>query len=237
MNIVWALCRKELELYFLSPLAYAFLGGCGFLAGLFFYLGLGVSPEPNIRIMTINLSLSLLFVMPLLTMRQFSEEQRRGTFEMLMTFPISSWSIVVGKWLATVLLCILLLGCTLLFPVILTYFASPDWGAIMGAYVGLLLCSMSFISAGLFASSLTDEPVTAGMGGILILVPFWLSGVLADFVEVGTLQNLLQDMSFVQHLDACSKGLLDATDITWFILFVLFFLLLTWHSVESRRWR
>ena len=107
MKILWILYKKELEIYFLSPLAYSFLGIFLFLAGLFFYLGLGLSPEPNIRIMSNNLSLTLLFLLPLLTMRQFAEEVRTGTFELLMTSPVPLNALILSKWLASVTLCVL----------------------------------------------------------------------------------------------------------------------------------
>ncbi len=237
MRSAWIVCKKELEIYFLSPLAYAFLGVFLLLAGLFFYIGLTVSAEPNIRIMATNLSLSLLFLLPLLTMRQFAEERRTGTFELLMTSPLSLWSLIMGKWLASLLLCVLLLCGTAFFPLILSYYGSPDWGSIIGTYLGLLFCSMSFISAGLFSSSMIDEPVAAGLGGTLLLLPFWLSGVAVQFLDDGIVRGFLKEMSFLNHLEPFSKGLIDSVDCLWFIMFTFSFLALTWRSIESRRWR
>ena len=237
MRLVWVILKKELEIYFLSPLAYAFLGIFLLLAGLFFSIGLTISVEPNIRIMASNLSLSLLFLLPLLTMRQFSEERRSGTFELLMTSPVSLTSLIVGKWLASVALCVLLLVGTLLFPLILAYYGEPDWGAILGTYIGLLLCAMSFVSVGLFSSALIDEPVAAGLAGSCLLLPFWLSGVLAEFLEEGLIRSFLEEVSFLKHLEPFSNGLIDSVDVLWFLLFTVSFLGLTWRAIESRRWR
>jgi len=139
--------------------------------------------------------------------------------------------------LASLVLCVLLLCGTFLFPLILAYFGQPDWGAIFGTYIGLLLCSMSFISAGLFSSSVIDEPVAAGLGGTLLLLPFWLSGIAAGFVDEGIFQSFLEEVSFLNHLEPFSKGLLDSVDLLWFVLFTFSFLALTWRSIESRRWR
>ena len=237
MKILWILYKKEMEIYFLSPLAYSFLGIFLFLAGLFFYLGLGISPEPNIRIMSNNLSLSLLFLLPLLTMRQFAEEVRVGTFELMMTAPVPLSSLILSKWLASVTLCFLLCMGTFLFPLILDYFGAPDWGAILGSYIGLLLCSMAFVSAGLFSSALIDEPVAAGLGGVVLLLPFWLAGVGAQFMERGVWKDIVQDLSFLAHLETFSEGLIDSVDVFWFLSFTLVFLGLTWRTLESRRWR
>ena len=237
MKKMWILYKKELEIYFLSPLAYSFLGIFLFLAGLFFYLGLGISPEPNIRIMSNNLSLSLLFLLPLLTMRQFAEEVRVGTFELMMTSPVPLFSLILSKWLASVTLCLLLCLGTGIFPLILDYFGSPDWGAILGSYVGLLLCSMAFVSAGLFSSAVIDEPVAAGLGGVVLLLPFWLAGVGARFMEKGLLQEIVQELSFLAHLETFSEGLIDSVDVFWFLSFTTAFLGLTWRALESRRWR
>ena len=236
MKLLKVLLQKEMEVYFLSPLAYAFLGVFAFLSGLFFYLGLGISPEPNLRILIINLSLTLLFLLPLLTMRQFAEEMRTGTFEMLMTSPLPLWVMIAAKWLASVTLCLVLFLGTMIFPLMIAYLGNPDWGAIFAGYVGLILCTMSFVSAGLFASSLTQEPVSAGLIGVLLLLPFWLCGVASDFVDVQWLKTFLHEFSFVTHLLPFSKGLIDSVDVLWFCLFSIFFLHLTWRSVESKRW-
>ncbi|MEC7986398.1 MAG: ABC transporter permease subunit [Myxococcota bacterium] len=237
MKKMWAIFKKEMRVYFVSPLAYAFLTVFFFLAGLFFYLGLTTTAEPNLRVMSANLSISLLFLLPLLTMRHFAEERRSGSFELLMTAPIPLWSLILGKWLSSLALCVILLLGTLLFPIILEYFGNPDWGVIGSTYLGLFLCCAAFESAGLLSSSQSDEPVAGGLGGVLILFPFWLAGPSSEFVEQPLLKKILQEASFLTHLDAFSKGLIDSADCIWFVLFCFGFLFLTWRSIESRRWR
>jgi ABC-2 type transport system permease protein len=130
----------------------------------------------------------------------------------------------------------LLVG-TLLFPGILAYYGDPDWGIIATSYLGLLLCCMGFVSAGLFASSLTDEPVTAGIVGVLMLVPFWLAGMAANMVEAAWARTVLRELALTTHLDGFSKGVVDSVDVLWFAMLTAGFLFLTWRSVESRRWR
>jgi len=155
----------------------------------------------------------------------------------MMTAPVPLWALLFGKWAASFALCVLLLIGTLLFPAILAYYGDPDWGVVATSYMGLTLCCMAFVSAGLFASSLTDEPVAAGILGVLVLLPFWLAGTMAEMVEADWLRELLRALSMMTHVDGFSKGVIDSADIVWFLLVTIGFLFLTWRSVESRRWR
>lgn len=237
MRHAWAIFRKELRIYFVSPLAYVFLGVFLFLAGLFFYLGVTMTGEASLRVMLGNLSVTLLFLLPLLTMRHFAEERRSGTFELMMTAPVPLWSLLAGKWAASFALCLLLLAGTGIFPLLLAYYGEPDWGVIATSYLGLMLLCGAFVSAGLFTSSLTDEPVAAGLGGVLVLLPFWLSGTAADLVSAETLREVLRQLSFLTHIEPFTRGVVDSAEIAWFVLFTFAFLFLTWRSVESRRWR
>ncbi len=237
MSKVIAIYRKELVVYFVSPLAYVFLGVFLFLAGLFFYLGVTTTGEASLRMMHGNLAVSLLFLLPLLTMRHFADERRLGTFELVMTAPVPLWALLVGKWAATVTLCLVLLLGTALFPAILAYYGEPDWGVVGTSYLGLVLCCMAFVSAGMFASSLTDEPVAAGLGGVLMLLPFWLAGQAVDMVTSDAVREVMRGLALHTHVEPFSRGVIDTADLAWFILFTFGFLFLTWRSVESRRWR
>jgi ABC-2 type transport system permease protein len=237
MNIAWAIFKKELRIYFVSPLAYVFLGVFLFLAGLFFYLGISMTGEASLRVMMGNLSVTLLFLLPLLTMKHFAEERRSGTFELMMTAPVPLWALLVGKWAASLALCGLLLAGTLLFPSILAYYGDPDWGVVATSYLGLFLCCAAFVSAGLFSSSLTDEPVAAGLSGVLILLPFWLAGSAAELVQVEGLRGVIRHISLLSHIEGFSRGVVDSADVVWFLLFTFLFLFLTWRNIESRRWR
>ena len=237
MSHLLAIYKKEMRIYFVSPLAYVFLGVFLFLAGLFFYMGVSMTGEASLRVMLGNLSVTLLFLLPLLTMRHFAEERRSGTFELMMTAPVPLWSLLGGKWAASFTLCVLLLAGTGLFPCILEYYGDPDWGVIGASYLGLLLCCAAFVSAGLFSSSLTDEPVAAGLGGVLLLLPFWLSGSAAEMVTVDGARTALRHLSFLTHVEPFTRGVVDSANVAWFFLFTFAFLFLTWRSIESRRWR
>ena len=237
MTVAWAIFKKELRIYFVSPLAYVFLGAFLLLAGLFFYMGISSTGEASLRVMMSNLTMALLFLLPFLTMRHFAEERRQRTFELMMTAPVPLWAMLLGKWAASFALCLLLLAGTLLFPLLLAYYGEPDWGIIATSYLGLLLCCGAFVAAGLFASSLTEEPVAAGISGVLILLPFWIAGTSAEMIENEVVREGLRHLSLTSHLEPFSRGLVDSADVIWFVLFTGTFLFLTWQSVESRRWR
>lgn len=237
MSVAWAIFKKELRIYFVSPLAYVFLGVFLLLAGLFFYLGVTMTGEASLRVMLGNLSIALLFLLPLLTMRHFADERRSGTLELMMTAPVPLWALLLGKWAATLALCLALLVGTLLFPGMLLYYGDPDVGVILTSYLGLLLVCGAFVSAGLLSSSLTDEPVAAGLLGVVMLLPFWVAGSAADMVGADWLRRALRHLSFLTHIEPFSKGVIDTGALAWFALFTFGFLFLTWRSVESRRWR
>ena len=237
MKVAWAIFKKEMRVYFSSPLAYVFLATLIFMSGLYFYLGVTMTNAASLRVMSANLSITLLFVLPLLTMRHIAEERRSGSFELMMTAPVPLWSLLLGKWSASVALCAIMLLGTFPLPLLLDYFGNPDWGVIFTTYMGLLLCCGAFVSAGLFSSSLSSDSVSAGIGGILLLLPFWLSGVSANYVDTQWVRELLLEMSFITHLSSFSKGSLDSADILWFLLFTIAFISLAWQSIESRRWR
>ncbi|MBL8617517.1 MAG: ABC transporter permease [Deltaproteobacteria bacterium] len=237
MSAAWAIFKKELRVWFVSPIAYVFLGAFLFLAGLFFVMGIQQNGEASLRAMFSNLSVSLLFLLPLLTMKHFAEEERLGTFEFLMTAPVPLWALLLGKWAASLALCALLLLLTGVFPLLLAIYGDPDWGVIATSYLGLLLCCGAFSSAGLFTSSLSDEPVAAGLGGVLVLLPFWIAGGAAHLVDWEPGRQALRQLSFLTHVEPFSVGVIDSSHVAWFVLFSFAFLFLTWRSVESRRWR
>jgi ABC-2 type transport system permease protein len=236
MRAIWTLWKKEMRIYFVSPLAYVFLSAFLFLAGLFFYLGVTLTGEASLRVLLGNLAITQLFVLPMLTMRHFAEERRLGTLELLMTAPVSLGAIVLGKWLASLTLCLLMFLGTLVFPAVLAYYGDPDWGVVFTSYLGLVGVAAAFCAAGLFASSLTDDQVAAGLVGIVLLLPFWLVGR-AEALLPEEWADTVRPLSVLVHLDSFNRGVLDSADIFYFVAFTAVFLFLTFRSLESRRWR
>lgn len=236
LSSLWAVFRNDIRLFFLTPVAWIFLATFLLLGGIFFYMGIAHMGEASLRTMMGNLAITLLFCLPMITMRQLAEETRGGTLELLMTSPVPLGALILGKWLAALALCVVLLGLTAIYPALLFVYGDPDLGVIATSYGGLFACCAAFCAAGLFTSSLTQDQMVAGVGGILLLLPFWLVSA-AENVLPEALAPMLREFSMLEHLRGAAKGVIDTGDVAWFVGFSLVFLFLTWRSLESRRWR
>jgi ABC-2 type transport system permease protein len=234
--VVLAVARNDLRLWFLSAGGWVFLASFLLLAGLFFTIAIATTGEASLRTALPNLGVTLVFTLPLISMRQLADEARSGTLELLLTAPVPLGALIAGKWLAAVALCGLLLVLTFPFPVILATYGDPDPGVLVASYLGLFLCCGAFAAVGLFASSLTRDPTIAGVLGVLFLLPSWLATAARDLAPPD-LVPLLERVSFVEHLRSFAQGVLDTGDLAWFVLVTAGFLFLTWRSLESRRWR
>ncbi len=235
LRATWAVYKKEVRVFFLTPLAWVFLAAFLFLAGVFFYLSLELTGEASLRGMLGNLGVTLLFCLPMVTMRQLAEESRSGTLELLLTSPVPISAVIVGKWLAACTLCGVLLTLTLPYPIVLSVFGDPDLGALFTGYLGLSACCMAFCAAGLFASSMTRDQMVAGVGGILLLLPLWLVGTARDLLPESSL-GVVDRLSLLAHLRSFAQGVLDTGDLAWFAGVTFVFLFLTWRALEARRW-
>ena len=252
---VWPIFKKEMRLYFTSPVAYVVLTIFLVIAGWFFYnifafftlasmqsaMNPAMAREMNVtdsvmRPLVSNISVILLLLMPLVTMRLFSEERRSGTIELLLTYPVRDGAVLVGKYLAALALYALMLALTLLYPGIVVYFARLEWGPLVTGYVGLLLMGGTFIAVGVFASSLTENQIVASITTFGILLILWVIGWSADYVG-GVWGKVLQHLSLIEHNDNFAKGVLDTKDVIYYLNFIALALFLTLRSLEARRWK
>lgn len=183
-----------------------------------------------------NMSVILLLLMPLITMRLFAEERRSGTIELLLTYPVRDGAVLVGKFLAALALYALMLALTLLYPLLVFAFTRLEWGPVLTGYVGLLLLGAAFIAAGIFASSLTENQIVAAMTTFGVLLLFWVIGWTADTVG-GTGGRILSHLSLIEHFDNFGKGVLDTRDIVYYLSFIALALFLSLRSLEARRWK
>jgi ABC-2 type transport system permease protein len=178
------------------------------------------------------------FTLPLLTMRLWAEEKRSGTVELLLTFPLRDIDIVLGKFLASLVVYGLLLLLTLLYPLIAAMLSlNPlDPGPIVSGYLGTFLLGAALLSLGFLCSTWTENQIVAcafAWAGFLV---FWLIGHAADFAG-GKLGTLFTHLSLANHHDNLVKGIVQTQDIVYLVLFCLFCLFLTLRSIESTRWR
>lgn len=230
------LIRRELTAYFLSPAAYVVLALFLLISGFFFSTWVIPSRQADLRPVLTNMALLFLFLAPALTARLWAEERKQGTDEFLMTAPVSVAQVVAAKYLASLLLFLLYLAITLVYPVILEIWGQPDWGATLTGYLGLLLLGGTALAVGLFASSLTDSQMVAALLSFVLLLCFWLlawagSALPARWAPV------LQFLSLTGHYGDFAKGVLDSRHIIYFLSLISGFLYLTIHRLEAVRWR
>jgi ABC-2 type transport system permease protein len=177
----------------------------------------------------------LLSLMPLVTMRLLAEERQTGTIELLLTYPVRDGAVLIGKYLAALALYAILLGLTLVYPLMLFFFARPEWAPILTGYLGLFLMGGAFLAVGLLASSLTRNQIVSAVITFGILLMFWVVGWAAENMG-GTFGPILRHLSILDHFDSFSKGVLDTKDVIYYLNFTLVALFLAFRSLESQRW-
>jgi len=183
-----------------------------------------------------NISVILLLLLPMVTMRLFAEERRSGTIELLLTYPVRDGAVLAAKYLAALALYAIMIGLTVLYPGIVVYFARLEWGPVVTGYLGLLLMGAAFIAVGVFASSLTENQIVASITTFGVLLIFWILGWSADYAG-GTTGKVLQFLSILEHNESFAKGVLDTKDVLYYLNFTVLALFLTLRSLEARRWK
>jgi len=233
---VWAVAVRELRSYFLSPLAYVVMALFLALSGYLFALILANGREASLRGLIQNVSVLFLFIVPAITMRLLAEEQSTGTVELLLTNPVQEWEIVTGKFLASMMLLLTILVLTLLFPLFLYIFGSPDTGPIITGYVGVILQAGAFMAVGLFASSLTKNQIIAAILAFAFLLILWLSDNLGQFVG-GGLGTIISYLSVITHFQSFPTGVIQTNDVIYYLTLVLAGIVLSTLALQSRRYR
>jgi ABC-2 type transport system permease protein len=233
---VWAVATRELRSYFLSPLAYVVIALFLALAGYLFALILANGREASLRGLVQNVSVLYLFIVPAISMRLLAEEQRTGTVELLLTNPVQEWEIVSGKFLASILLLLVMLALTLLFPLFLFVFGKPDVGPIVSGYLGIFLQAAAFLSVGLWASSLTQNQIVAAIVSFAFLLILWLSDNLGQFLG-GTIGQIVSYTSVINHFQSFPQGVIESKDVVYYLTLVIAGIVLSTLSLQSRRFR
>jgi ABC-2 type transport system permease protein len=253
MSNIVAIAQKELRSYFASPIAYvvlaifALLFGYFYVAMLYWFMTqsmqgqmMGGGPvnvnQQLIRVVFQNAAVVVLFVLPMITMRTYSEEKRSGTIELLLTSPLSDLQIILGKFLGAMALYALMLAVTLIHVGLLFLYGNPEWKPIVTGYLGLLLLGGCFIAVGLLISSFTKNQIVAGMLTFTVFLLFWIVDWMSNFAgpEIGA---VLTYVSITSHLEDFTKGVIDTKHLVYYLSFITFGLFLTAKAVDSERWR
>ena len=238
MRTSWIIAKKELSSFCDSLVAYilliAFLGFSGFFTWLWgsdiFY-----HKQASLDIF-FNVALwSLFFFIPAITMRQFAEEKKSGTIELLLTKRLTDRQLIIGKFLACLLLVMIALAFTLPYYASVASLGNIDHGSTITGYLGLILMSSGYIAIGLLASSLTNNQIVAFLVSLLVGVVFqFILGSLGSS-QSGWLGSMLTDLSVPHHYESMSRGVIDTKDVLYFLALTFLGLMLTELVISKRK--
>ncbi|MGH2367143.1 MAG: ABC transporter permease, partial [Chloroflexota bacterium] len=228
---------KELYSYLVSPMAYAVTAVFLLVNGLiFFFIVASPGATASLQPLLPTTAFLLLLIIPVLTMRLLAEEKSTGTVELLMTFPITDTQVVLGKYLATFVVYVLMLVPTLVYVAVVKAFGNSEWGPLVTAYLGLVLLGGAFIAVGMFSSSLARNQIVAGVVGIGLLLLLWVVGAAAGMLG-SPLTSVVAYLSLNDHFYSFGQGVIDLKDVVFYLSFIAGALFLTVRVFESSRWR
>ncbi|MCS7025405.1 MAG: ABC transporter permease [Bryobacteraceae bacterium] len=251
---IWILCKKELKSYFASPIAYGLMAFFALVCGYFFYAATAIfvvrSTDPMmaqrgmpmdvtewvIRPVLMNASVLGLFMIPMITMRLFAEEKRSGTIELLATSPIRDIEIILGKWLAAVLLYVCILAVSAIDLSILFIYGKPEVKPLLVGYLGLLLQGSCLLAIGTFISNTTRHQLVAGAATFAVCLLLWVLDWVSAYDSTPT-GRVISYLSVMGHFENFAKGVLDSKDVIYYLSVIFFGLFLTTRSMEYLRWR
>ena len=254
MKNILTICGKELSTYFRSPIAYGIMAFFALISGFFFYAAtqnfvqqslqsamMGQSVPMNVdewvvRSLLSNVGVVCLFLIPMITMRLFAEEKRSGTIELLATSPLRDYEIIIGKWLAAMVLYLALLGISAVNMATLYAYGNPSPMPMLAGYLGLILQGGALLAIGTFVSSCTKNQIVAAVAGFGICLLLWVLDWASSF-EAGPLYQAIGYLAVVSHFEPFARGVIDSKDVIYYVTMIAVGLFLTARSMESMRWR
>lgn len=242
MSNIFTIYRRELRSYFTSPIAYIFIVAFLVVMGVFFffYSQFFAQATPDLRSYFGILPLTFALLIPAVTMRLWSEERKSGTVELLMTMPLRSWELVLGKYLAGYTVIVLTILLTLTVPISVSTVVSVDWGAICASYLGALLLAGVYIAVGAAISAMTENQIVALLVAMVILFVLWgigFPGVTTALNSlVGGLGTTLGWYGSSTHFEKFVNGTVNPVDVVYAVSMAAFFLILNNFAVESKKY-
>lgn len=238
VKVTYQLFKKELLSYFNSPIAYIFIAVFLISSNWLFFNSFFVMEQATLRPFFAMMPWIFLFLAPAITMRLWSEEKKSRTIEFLLTLPVTNFQVVIAKFTSALFFVIITLALTLVLPISVSSLGNLDMGPVIGGYIGGLFLAGSYLSLGLFISSLTKNQIIAFILGIAACFTVFIIG--ADFVLMKAPSSLAPIMGFIglgSHFDSIAKGVIDSKDIIYYLSFISLFLWLNVRVVEKREWR
>lgn len=232
-----AIIKKELRVYFKTPIAWVFIAVLMCVSGVFFTLFNLLGANPSVSVIFASLPLVFVIMIPLLTMRLFSEERALKTDQLLLTSPISVSSIVWGKFVAAVIVLGVAIVLMVIYPVILNMYSDVEWGVVITNNIGFFLLGAALISIGIFISSLTENQFTAGIITIAaLLIMFLLSGINISS-GYAVIDKIIHYIGILKSFDSFYIGMVNLADTVYYMSIIIIFLMLTVYRIERRRVR
>ena len=235
MISAFAVLKRELSAYFSSPIGYIYLAVFYVFSGYFFF-GVLYSNTTSLSNVFNGMFTIIMLLIPILTMRLMSEDLKNKTDQALLTAPISLLSLVLGKFLSALIVYCLGVAITLVYAIVIATFAPPDWTVVFGNVLGMLLLGAALIAIGMFISALTENQVIAAVGGFAVGFSLILVNSLASLISTEWLKKFVSGLSFMERYDEFTNGILDISNIFFFISICAVFVFFTVRVFEKRRW-
>lgn len=228
--------RKEIRNYFFTPIGYIFLTIFIVISAFFFFSSVIIQNTSNISNLFQSIFMIILLLTPILTMRLFSEEYKSHTDQLLFSSPTTLFSIVLGKYFSALLMYLITISITLIYIFIVSLFASVTISLIIGCMLGIILLGASLISIGLFISSITKSQVIAAFSSFGVFLLFIYINTLSNYMPFDWLKTILNNLSMIERYNNLVLGILNISDLLYFLSIIVVFLFLTMRVLEKKRW-
>ena len=231
-----AILKRELSSYFNSAVAYVVMAVYFLFSGLFFSMICIENDTSSLSYVFGNMFIIILFINPIITMKSFSEEKRQRTDQALLTSPTSLFEIVMGKFLGALILFAI---CSLIFVVyalVISFFTSPDWAVVLCTVLGLLLLGSALIAIDIFISVLTESMIISAVAGMGVGLLIYMLSNLSSNITVDWIATIVKKIDFLTYYTNFTYGMLNLTDIIFFLSVTGLFLFFTARVLEKRRW-
>ena len=231
-----AILKRELSSYFNSAVAYVVMAVYFLFSGLFFSMICIENDTSSLSYVFGNMFIIILFIIPIITMKSFSEEKRQRTDQALLTSPTSLFEIVMGKFLGALILFAI---CSLIFVVyalVISFFTSPDWAVVLCTVLGLLLLGSALIAIDIFISVLTESMIISAVAGMGVGLLIYMLSNLSSNITVDWIATIVKKIDFLTYYTNFTYGMLNLTDIIFCLSVTGLFLFFTARVLEKRRW-
>ncbi len=235
-NQVAVFCKKELRSFFDSPIAYIVITIFLLITGWFFFSDLFLVNQASLRNLFGIVPFIFMFFVPAVTMRLISEEKRSGTIEVLLTLPVKDYQIILGKFLAGLILIFAAVILTFVYTLTLSGLGDLDFGSVVAGYIGLIFLGAAYLSIGVFTSSLTQNQIVAFITSFVIIFALFMLDKVLIFMP-GFLVSFFEYLSVDYHFSNIARGVIDSRDVIYYLSIIFVFLFLAVRALESRKWR